>query len=194
MVESWSPDGRVLAFTQSSPDSGQDIWTLTVGETGGPQPLIQTPSWESYPEFSPDGRWVAYVSRESGQLQVYVKAYPLTEQRFRVSSDSGYAPAWSPDGEELFYLTPCPERSCEPYYQLMVVDIVAEPTFTASLPRPVPGVHLFSGTNRSWDISPDGQRFLTVQHEERGDLAARDRINVVQNWHEELQRLVPTDN
>ncbi len=162
---SWSPDGRVLTFVQGNPGTGRDIWTLTVGEAGGPQPLIDTPAHEAYPEFSPDGDWLAFVSTESGQSDVYVKRYPPTEERFRVSTEGGgEAPAWSPDGTQLFYLSPCADQSCFPYQQLMVADVAASPRFTASIPRPVAGVHLFTGTDRSWDISPDGQQFLTVQN------------------------------
>ena len=190
---SWSPDGRVLAFVQINPGTGRDIWTLTVGEAGGPQPLIHTAAAELYPEFSPDGRWLAYVSTDSGPNHVYVKRYPPTEERFRVSTDAGFAPAWSPDGTQLFYLSPCPDGTCFPASQLMVADVEASPTFTASIPRPVAGVHLFTGSNRSWDISPDGQRFLTVQRGERVDPLPRDRINIVQHWFEELKRVVPTN-
>ena len=191
---SWSPDGRVLTFLQARERTGFDIWELAVGGADGPQILSRGPESETHPDFSPDGRWLAYASWGSDGPDVYVKTYPPTEERFRVSTDGGYAPAWSPDGEQIFYVSRCTGSACGSYDQLMVADVETTPTFSASIPRPVAGAQLFSGTpTRSWDISPDGQRFLTVQLEERENLVPLARINLVLNWFEELKGRVPTN-
>ncbi len=130
--------------------------------------------------FSPDGRWLVYISNESGQDEVYVQAYPGPGGKWSVSTEGGTEPLWSRDGRELFY------RQGQ---QMMAVAGKTESTFSASKPQLLfRGLYLFGEFgNRNYDISPDGQRFLMISQEE-----APDQIHVVLNWFEEVKRLVPT--
>jgi Tol biopolymer transport system component len=98
---SWSPDGSVLAFMEQHPESGRDIWLL--GPDGRPAPFANTPSDESAPRFSPDGRWIAYVSDESGLVEVYARAAAGTGAAVRISSGGGREPVWRRDGGAIYY-------------------------------------------------------------------------------------------
>ena len=100
---SWSPDGEHLAFFQDHPDTGDDIWLYSQGEPQ-PEPFRTEPFNEGFPEFSPDGRWLAYQADELGQYEVFVTPYPGPGRNCRVSRSGGAEPRWSSDGNELFSL------------------------------------------------------------------------------------------
>jgi len=188
---SWSPDGQFLAFYQR-PSAGpsptaRDIWILPLEGERKPQSILQTQFNELAPVFSPDGRWLAYLSDESGRYEIYVRPFPKVEEgKWQISTDGGGEPSWAPNGRELFYRN-------EDRNKMMAVDITTEPTFGAGTPR-----LLFEGSYQSgvtgtalYDVTPDGQRFVMVQAEEQE--AGASQINVVLNWFEELKRLVPTN-
>jgi len=181
----WSPDGSVLALNENRPGSGADIMILPMDGDGDPQVFISSRDFECCPKFSPDGKWLAYVSVETGTNQVYVSPYAEPHVKWLVSEEEGggIQPVWSPDGRELFY------RSGD---RMMVTSVQREPTFSAGRPRV-----LFEGSYETspfnpgfqyYDISPDGQRFLMIKAGEVGT-----QIHVVLNWFEELKRLVPTN-
>ena len=144
-----------------------------------PNPLLRTQFTESSPTFSPNGRWVAYQSNESGRNEVYVQAYPGPGGKVQISTAGGTKPIWARDGGELFY------RNSD---KMMAVPIRDQSGFTFGTPR-----ILFEGryeTGRrvpGYDISPDGQRFLMVK---TPDESAPRQINVIVNWFEELRRRV----
>jgi eukaryotic-like serine/threonine-protein kinase len=147
------------------------------------EPFLQTSAQESGARFSPDGRWLAYVSDASGRNEVYVQPYPGPGSRWQVSSDGGGQPVWNRNGRELFY------RSED---KIMAVDITTEPSFSAGRPKMLFKGSYFSSShveNPFYDVSPDGQRFLMLKPSEQAVLT---QINVVLNWTEELKRLVPT--
>jgi Tol biopolymer transport system component len=180
---SWSPDGQLLSFLEVNPATGYDIWILRLSDRKE-LPFVKTPFNESVPRFSHDGRWLVYVSNESGRYEVYVQPYPGPGGKWQISTDGGTEPAWNPHGRELFY------RSGN---RLMAVDITTQPGFAAGKPR-----MLFEGqyrptplTNPNYDVSPDGQRFLMVKPGEQ-EQEAPTQINVVLNWFEELNQKVPT--
>jgi serine/threonine-protein kinase len=179
---SWSPNGQVLAFVEITPTTGYDIWMLGLGDRKA-QPFLRTPFNESVPMFSPDGRWLAYISNESGRWEVYVQPYPGSGGKWQISTEGGTEPVWNRNGRELFY------RNGD---KMMAVDIAAQPSFTAGKPRVLFAGHYVPppGTTPNYDVSPDGQRFLMVKPNETGD-ASPAQINVVLNWFEELKRLVP---
>jgi serine/threonine-protein kinase len=135
------------------------------------------------PRFSPDGRWFAYDSTESGKSEVYVRRYPGADQRTKVSVGGGHDAVWSADRRELFY------RNDDRFYS---VPVTLSPTFSVGAPRLLfTGPYLDAGYGgRSYDVSRDGQRFLVVQvsDEER----APRRFHLIQNWFEELKTKVPT--
>ena len=188
---SWSPDGRFLAFHQrpstgSSP-TARDIWIMPLEGERKPQSILQTQFNESAPVFSPDGRWLAYISDESGRNEIYVRPFPKVEEgKWQISTDGGVEPRWAANGQELFYRTGSGN-------QMMAVDMTTEPTFGAGTPRLLfEGVYTRSaGGAAFYDVTGDGQRFVMVQAGEQE--AGASQINVVLNWFEELKRLVPTN-
>jgi serine/threonine-protein kinase len=177
---SLSPAGNVLLFNTIAAGFGnQEIAQTEIGRPDSTRPLVKTPFRELEGAFSPDGRWVAYQSDESGRFEVYVQAYPGPGTRIQVSTEGGLAPVWNPRGGELFYEAPA---------GVISVRIVNG--------RPVaPPAKLFAFTSgaailtRAWDVSPDGQRFLAVEPAEAG--AASSQLNIVSNWFEELKARVP---
>ena len=177
---SWSPDGAWLAFHEIAASS--DIWVLRPEGDRTPQVFLSTPANERNPRFSPDGRWLAYESEESGRAQIYVRPFPGPGGISQISTEGGTEPVWSRDGRELFYLNGD---------KMMVVDIAARPTLLPGTPRLLfEGRYETSVTNTSsYDVSLDGQRFLRAQPTESGQAATQ--IQVVINWQEELKRLVP---
>ena len=182
-ASSVSSDGKEVAFYGPGPSTGNDIWILPLQEERKPRPFLQTPFSEVAPAFSPDGRWLAYTSNESGRNEIYVQPYPGPGGKWLISTDGGTEPVWSRNGRELFY------RNGD---KLMAVDIQTQPAFKAGTPRMLferPGYQV--GTRPDYDVAPDGQRFLMIKHTEQQQ-SALTQIHVVLNWFEELKRRVPT--
>jgi serine/threonine-protein kinase len=173
ILNDWSPDGTQLVYTKIDDQSGPDLWTADV-ESGSAQPLLATPFADFQARISPDGRWLAYSSDESGVLEVYVRAYPTLGDKRKVSSAGGGQPQWRADQRELFYLAA--DRS------LMAVEIDAQDTIAFGVPR-----RLFRSSasgdpgdaREHYAASADGTRFLI-------DGAVRDGndapITVMVNW------------
>jgi serine/threonine-protein kinase len=181
---SWSPNGQLLAFDDSTSSTGQDIGVLHLVDHKVEQ-FLATPFNEGAAQFSPDGRWLVYVSNESGRNEIYAQPYPGPGGKLQISTDGGGEPLWNPNGRELFY------RSRD---RMMAVEITTQPRFSAGKPKV-----LFAGQyqpssspvpNANYDISPDGQRFLMLKP--GGQDQAATQINVVLNWFEELKQKVPT--
>ena len=142
------------------------------------QPFLRTRFSEVGPVFSAGGRWLAYVSDESGRYEIYVRPYPGPGDKVQVSTEGGEHPAWSRDGKELFYRT---------RQKWMSASVTLEPTFTAETPRLLfEGPSLITGA-QSYDVSADGQRFLVFERVEP-DTAPVTHLNIVLNWFEELRR------
>ena len=195
---SWSSNGE-LAYVQTDSENLCDIWILKMDGSRSARPFLETgletKFREQHPAFSHDGRWLAYASDLSGQWEVYVRPYPGPGSRQQISLNGGRSPAWSGDSRELFY------RSGPHLQKMMAVEIRYQgdelaPGDTVELFR---GRYLFASPVRSYDVTPDGQRFLMVQRLEDDDVRQiseqylGNRINLVSNWFEELTRLVPTD-
>jgi serine/threonine-protein kinase len=187
----FSPDDRILGYNELDPKTGWDLWVLPLqGEERKPQIFLQTPFNERAARLSPDGRWVAYVSDESGSFEVYVRPFPGPGGKWQISTEGAAEVIWSPKGNELFY------RTGQQREKLMVVDIQTQPTFSAGKPR-----QLFEGPyasnaagvayNADYAIAPDGQRFLMLKPKEQQQDTALMQINVVLNWSEEVKRRVP---
>ncbi|MFQ5817680.1 MAG: protein kinase [Terriglobia bacterium] len=189
---SWSPDGKLLAFAENNPETGWDIWVLPLkgeglprSERGKPQPFLQTPFNEGAAMFSPDGRWIAYTSDESGRYEVYVRPYPGPGGKRQISTAGGVWPVWARNGRELFY------RNGD---QMMAVAIDSRSGFTAGKPSVLfEGEYLAASRwGRNYDVAPDGQRFVMIQEAEQE--TGPPELYVVLNWFEELRRRAPPKN
>jgi eukaryotic-like serine/threonine-protein kinase len=180
---SFSPDGSILAFVEARPDNGWKINLLDLNSRRV-TPLLNSQAQNGFPEFSPDGHWLAYVSDESDRNEVYVRPFPAFDSKTQVSSAGGAEPAWSRDGKQLFFRSDC---------ELWVTDVRTTTTFSASKPRLLfkqPDC-ITSEPTRNWDVSPDGQHFLMTKLFSRKPQPVTELI-LVQDWLEELKRLVPT--
>ena len=179
----WTPDGKTLIFQRSNhPETKWDVMALDIGTEESPRVLLGSRFNEFLADLSPDGRWLAYVSDESGLEEIYVRSYPDMERKWQISTDGGLEPAWSADGQELFY------RDAEGR-SVMVVSIATEPDFSPGRPR-----LLLEGTfvpspwfGRNYDVAPDGQSFVMVENVVPEDIQTD--LQVVLNWFEELEQL-----
>jgi Tol biopolymer transport system component len=187
---SWSPDGRDLAFVSNR--NNTDIWVATLGSGQvTARVLIEGPDEEMSPEFSPDGRWLAYVSDASGRREVYVQPYPGPGPRRQVSLDGGWLPAWNPTGRELFFLSlPDDPRG----RGMMSADVHLGPTLGLGKPRRLFSYTRlgFSGTVvRGYAVAPDGQFFYALQPIGPDPTPTHaTQIQLVTNWVEELKAKV----
>jgi serine/threonine-protein kinase len=197
-----SPDGRRLIFNDESPTTGNDVMALELdatrpstssgrGEPVEPRrvtPLVQSPFIERNGTVSPDGRWLAYEANDSGRFEIYVRPFPEVNGGLaQVSTNGGTRPIWTRSGQELVYVSATGA--------LMGVQVVRGPSWAATTPTLLVKEGYLTNLNwwgRSYDISPDGQRFLMIK-ENGAEGTAPASIVVVQHWVEELKRLVPTN-
>jgi eukaryotic-like serine/threonine-protein kinase len=192
----WSRDGRFLLYTQRDPRTHDDLWVLPLADNGTPsgaaKPFANTEFSEGQGRFSPDSRWIAYASDESGRSEIYIQPFPAPPNggsKTLISRDGGSQPRWRRDGKELFYLAPDGK--------LMAADVTDGPIFKASVPRalfqvPVAEIghtdvndELGKGSLQvlGWDVAPDGKRFLI-------DTATKspESVTVLLNWTAELKK------
>ena len=186
---SYTNDGRLLAYVEiarrtDGSERGQDIWIQDLSDPARPRrALTDSDALENFPEFSPDGKWLAYVSNVSGRAEVYVQPYPGPGPRVQISFNGGSAPAWNRDGTELYFI----QAGGAP--TMMAAGIrVTQAGVTAETPRKLfEGRYSFTGPVRGYDVTPDGQRFLMVQVR---DLPPQRHVELVlvQNWTAALPR------
>jgi serine/threonine-protein kinase len=169
------------------PESGSDIYMLRLRGDQRPQPLVRTKFSEGSPKFSPDGKWIAYASNESGRSEVYVMAYPGPGAKIQVSNDGGTDPVWRHDQQELFY------RSGD---LMMAVDVnTADVASGRSKPKVLWKGDYLAGagsscgmmgpTSANYDVSGDGRRFLMIK-----DTAVTSQstiLHVISNWSRQLR-------
>ena len=175
-----SPDGKALAITRITPSTSADVYTLSLEGDPKAQVVVSGPAYEGGPQFSPDGRWLAYVSDESGTAQVYLRPYPGPGRRWQLSTQGGRQPLWNPSGMELFY------RDAN---KMMAVDVSTPNDVVLSPPRVLFEQRYAYGTGvttANYDISSDGRRFVMVKGE-----SGSGRLNLVLNWLEELKQRLP---
>jgi serine/threonine-protein kinase len=175
-------------FSENDLTTGTNIMTMRLDGNRKVEPLVRTSANERNAEISRDGRWIAYQSDQSGQYEIWVRPFPDVDSgRWQISTSGGTRPLWAHSGKELFYLST--DGS------LMRVTVEPRTTWTASAPaRLLDNAPLFAAwSGRTYDISLDDQRFLMPDSMTSSDSDARPaHFIVVQNWTEELKRLVPT--
>jgi serine/threonine-protein kinase len=179
---SFSPDGSVLLlvgfeYARTGPsDTSSDIYVLPLSGAKKRYAFLQTRFYETNARFSPDGRWVAYRSNESGRHEVFVRPFPVPGAKWQISAEGGSGPRWSLSGRELFY------RNGD---KTMAVDVETQPAFRAGRPR-----LLFESPYLwSYDVAADGSRFLMIRRDPAE--SGPPRVNVVLNWFEDVKRRVP---
>jgi serine/threonine-protein kinase len=175
----WSQN--LLTCTVLDPNTQEDIWIVDLDGEQKPKAVLSTEHREYNPTFSPDGRWLAYVSDESGQPEIYLREYPDAGQQWTVPTRGATNPVWSRDGRELYYISG---------NSMMAVKVTSKPDFPIGTPE-----QLFESSDvivsggrleRNYDVSDDG-RFLMVKWSDD----ATDQLICVHNWFEELKRLAP---
>ena len=175
----WSRDGRLFLYFEMAPDTQRDLWVLPVTPNGQPEveakprPYLRTRFNEFAGRFSPEPnpRWVAYASNESGRNEVYMQSFPEPRAKFQISTGGGTFPEWSPDGREVYYVSP------EQKLMAVGVNMGAE-TLAPSTPRElfaVPPAPL--GTTSPYTVAPDGKRFLVL-----APAGGAQPLEVIVNW------------
>ena len=184
---SFSPDGKFLAFNREDPETSFDIWILPMDGDAEPRVFLKTPFQEGDARFSPDGRWLLYTSAESGRFQAYVKSFPDGAGKWQVSTGGARYPLWSPAGNEIFYRSEQGDR-------MMAVTYATEgDSFQLGRPRELFQGRFRTGELQHYDVSADGERFVMLQSVTDDPTADANNPVVVLNWFDEVERLAPTD-
>jgi eukaryotic-like serine/threonine-protein kinase len=181
-----SPDGQRLLFTENN----GDVFALALDASRTVTPVLRTAASERNAVISPNGQWLAYESSESGANEIYVRPWPNVDRgRWQVSTNGGTRPLWSRGGAELFYLG-------FPRGSVMRVAVIPGTTWKPSSPVTLFDQGYYTSANapgRTYDITPDGRRFLMIKFANRPDDAQSSPIVVVEHWAEEVKRLVAGD-
>jgi serine/threonine-protein kinase len=189
---SFTPDGKRLAYAELNPRTSYDIWMATIESDGAelragkPESFLQTPADERHPAFSSDGRWLAYISNESGKFEVYVRAFPDKGGKWQISNAGGAYPVWSSNGHELFF------RGDD--NRIMVATYAAKAdSFVPDKPRVWSDKPLANPeTIPNYDLAPDGKRIAALMPAETPETPqAQNHVIFLENFADELQRKVP---
>jgi len=176
----WSSDGRFVLFHGGFAKTGYDIWVLPMTGDRTPRPFVQTRADDVHARFSPDGKYVAYSSAESGRTQIYVQPFPNADGRWQLSTDGGAEPRWRSDGRELFYLAA--DR------RLMAVPVTLGSSFEHGAPKALFRTRITAFANpfrTTYAVSRDGQRFLINAPADDGAMPS---LTVVVNWPDLLKK------
>jgi Tol biopolymer transport system component len=181
---SWSPDGRFLLYASMAPQTSGDLWVVPMLGDRRPSVFLRTPVNENWGAFSPNGRWVAYESNESGRAEVYVRPFvppgstPAAAGQWQVSTAGGISPAWRPDGKELFYLNPAGAMMAAP---ITVTGATPEPGAPVVLfPTRIYGGGVDMQQGRQYDVARDGRFLINSELE-----SAAAPITLLMNWRPE---------
>ena len=180
-----SLDGRYLVFVRTTSETLEDIWYLLLDGRAAPSPLLETPARETMPALSPDGRYLAYMSNESAEWEIYTMEFPGGERKRRVSVDGGTSPRWLGQGGELIYLQEgtvmSVPLSLDPTLSLGTPDMLFETVGMLLEPSSDPRTAYLP----LYDVTPEGSRFLMFQSLQPGPEGQK--IRVIQNWFAEFK-------
>jgi serine/threonine-protein kinase len=182
---SWTPDDKALLYTQSGGGKDQN-WILPAADSGvenKPRLLSRTSFSEEAPSVSPDGKWVAYDSDESGKYEIYVEPFPGPGGKIQISTQGARGPVWSRNGRDLLYVNP-------DTMQLMAVDVTTTPAFRAGQPKALFKLTGASVEEAVFDVTPDANRFLVGRVQE--GMAVTTFVTIT-NWFDDLRRRAPMD-
>jgi Tol biopolymer transport system component len=168
-------DGRRVVFLEINPAKGGDIWIAPLDSPSAARPLLVTPFDERSPAISPDGRWLAYASNETGAFEVYVRGLEEGSGRTRVSTGGGAEPRWARSGRELFY------RKADSIY---VVPVLPGSGSGFGPPHAIVRTAMGNGFTTDWDVSPDGKSFLVVRRPDEATQATQ--LHVLLHWFDAL--------
>ncbi len=183
MPSAWSLDGRTLAFIEIEESAQPRIMTLSIYGDRQPKLFLHTRFNETYPEFSPDGHYMAYTSNELGRDDVYVQPYPGPGPRTMISNGGGRAPVWSASGRELFYAAPTAQG-----IRMMSAAVTLSPSFTIRPAQPLfEGPYSTQSITRGYDVTSDGQQFFFAQTIPRPPVRVTQMV-LVQNWLEDVKK------
>jgi serine/threonine-protein kinase len=176
-----SPDGKLLAFHEADPENDNELLVLPLEGEHKPEPFLSTPFSELESEFSPDGRWIAYESNESGAYEIYVRPFPKGSGKWQISTGGGRYARWSPAGKELFYRTSD---------GVMAVSVdTSGSSFRADKPRRLyQGPFVRHPAAADYDVAPDGKRFVMFRSDDAEEESKHTHLTFVSNWFEELRR------
>jgi Tol biopolymer transport system component len=180
---SFSRDGKHMAFVEIHPSRRRDIWLMPLGGDGRAEPMIATDADERDARFSPDGRWLAYVSDETGRDEVFIRPIGARGGRKQVSSEGGTRPTWTSNGRELFFA-----RGDQ--LAAITLDALGNPVGRDRALFSAPKLEdlRFDAENPLYDVMPDGEHFVLLLQQP----ASPTRYNVILNWFEELKARVPS--
>jgi hypothetical protein len=169
----WSRDGRFILYEEdTAPGNQRSLWILPLApDDAKPRPYLRTAFNESNGQFSPDTRWVAFQSDESGRYEVYIDTFPEPRGRVRISTGGGVLPQWGAAGRELFYVSA----------ESMLMSVTLKPrvgSLEPSAPYPLFPLPAIDTDVSPYDAAPDGQRFLVLENAER----AAQPLTVIVNW------------
>jgi len=168
----WSRDGRYVAFVEGAPPA-TDVWVLPLDGDRKPIAVARTPFVEDAPAFSPDGRWIAYASNESGVSQVYVQPFPPTGRKYLVSQNGGSQPTWRGDGREMYFFSPdATIHAVTVTTGAQFESGIAERLFVAPIATVI-------GGRRQYSVTADGKQFLFIAPPV---VAASTPMTVITNW------------
>ena len=168
----WAGGGRLLLYVELDPETKRDLWVLPMEGERRPTPFLRTKFNERDGAFSPDGKWIAYASDESGRYEIYVQPYPATEAKWQVSRDGGRWPRWRGDGRELYWL--------EEDGTLLAAEVNVGSTFRSGNPQALFETRLEVASFERYAVAKDGKRFLVSIPVDEGE--GPRPVTVVQNW------------
>jgi Tol biopolymer transport system component len=177
-IRSWSPDGQVVVYTDLSPETGDDLWTIRPGSDRKPELFLRTPGADAFGTISPDGRWMAFITDQAGRFDAYVQAFPGPGPAHRITTGGtqDWGIWWRGDSRQLLVL--------DAELQLLLVDVVTSPDFSADAPRAVGRLRFPVVSSSTVDAAPDLQRLLAIVPEQADGSRS---LTVVQNWRKALR-------